>query len=37
MKEHITDFIYDNHFSELKDVEMLQNKLQVAQMVEPYR
>lgn len=37
MKEHITfDFIYDNHFSELKDMEMLQNKLQVAQMVEPY-
>ena len=37
MKEHITfDFIYDNHFSELKDMEMLQSKLQVAQMVEPY-
>ena len=37
MKEHIQfDFIYDNHFSELKDMEMLQNKLQVAQMVEPY-
>ena len=37
MKEHITfDFIYDNHFSELKDLEMLQNKLQVAQMCEPY-
>ena len=36
-KEHITfDFIYDNHFSELKDMEMLQNKLQVAQMCEPY-
>ena len=37
MKEHIQfDFIYDNHFSELKDMEMLQNKLQVAQMCEPY-
>ena len=33
MKEHIQfDFIYDNHFSELKDMEMLQNRLQVAQM-----
>ena len=37
MKEHIQfDFIYDNHFSELKDMEMLQNKIQVAQMCEPY-
>ena len=37
MKEHIQfDFLYDNHFSELKDMEMLQNKLQVAQMCEPY-
>ena len=37
MKEHIQfDFIYDNHFSELKDMEMLQNRLQVASMCEPY-
>ena len=37
MKEHIQfDYVYDNHFSELKDMEMLQNKLQVAQMCEPY-
>ena len=37
MREHIQfDYVYDNHFSELKDMEMLQNKLQVAQMCEPY-
>jgi len=37
MKEHIQfDFIYDNHFSELREMEMLQNKLQVAAMAEPY-
>jgi len=37
MKEHIQfDFIYDNHFSELKDIEMLQNRIQVVEMVEPY-
>ena len=36
-KEHITfDFVYDNHFSELKDLEILQNKLQAVQMCEPY-
>ena len=36
-KEHITfDFLYDNHFSELKDLEILQNKLQAVQMCEPY-
>lgn len=37
MREHIQfDFIYDNHFSELKDLEILQNKLMVAGMMEPY-
>ena len=37
MQEHIQfDFIYDNHFSELKDLEILQNKLQAVQMCEPY-
>lgn len=37
MKEHIQfDFIYDNHFSELKDLEILQNQLMVAGMMEPY-
>jgi hypothetical protein len=37
MKEHIQfDYIYDNHFNELRDMEMLQNRLQVAAMAEPY-
>lgn len=37
MKEHIQfDFIYDNHFSELKDLEIKQNQLMVAGMMEPY-
>ncbi len=37
MQEHITfDFIYDNHFSELREMEMLQNRLQVAAQAEPY-
>jgi len=37
MKEHIQfDFIYDNHFAELREMEMLQNRLQVAAQAEPY-
>ena len=37
MREHIQfDFIYDNHFSELREMEMLQNRLQVAAQAEPY-
>jgi len=37
MREHITyDFVYDNHFSELKDMEMMQNKMNLAAMAEPY-
>ena len=37
MQEHIQfDFVYDNHFSELKDLEILQTKLQAASMCEPY-
>ncbi len=37
MKEHITyDFIYDNHFAELREGEMLMSKLNVASMCEPY-
>ena len=37
MQEHIQfDFVYDNHFSELKDLEILQSKLQAASMCEPY-
>ena len=31
MKEHIQfDFMYDNHFSELREMEMMQNRLQIA-------
>ena len=37
MREHIQfDFIYDNHFSELREQEMLTNRLQIAGMAEPY-
>lgn len=37
MKEHIQfDFIYDNHFAELRDLEILQNQLNAAVMCEPY-
>ena len=37
MKEHIQfDYIYDNHFSELREMEMLTNRLQLAGMAEPY-
>jgi hypothetical protein len=37
MREHIQfDFVYDNHFSELREMEMLQNRLQIAAMAEPY-
>ena len=37
MKEHITyDFIYDNHFAELREGEMLTQRLNVASMCEPY-
>ena len=37
MREHIQfDFIYDNHFSELREQEMMQNRLQIAGMAEPY-
>ncbi len=37
MKEHIQyDFIYDNHFAELKEMEMMQNRLNLATMAEPY-
>jgi hypothetical protein len=37
MREHIQfDFIYDNHFSELREQEMMQNRLQVAAQAEPY-
>ena len=37
MKEHIQfDFIYDNHFAELKEMELMQNRLQLAALAEPY-
>ena len=37
MKEHITyDFIYDNHFAELREGEMLQQRLMMASQCEPY-
>ena len=37
MREHIQfNFIYDNHFSELREQEMLTNRLQIAGMAEPY-
>ena len=37
MKEHIQfDYIYDNHFSELRELEIIQNRMQVAAMAEPY-
>ena len=37
MKEHITyDFVYDNHFAELREGEMLMQRLQMASMCEPY-
>ena len=37
MKEHIQfDFIYDNHFSELREMEMMKNRLEMAGMAEPY-
>jgi hypothetical protein len=37
MMEHIQyDFIYDNHFSELKEMELMTNRLQLAAMAEPY-
>ena len=37
MREHITyDFIYDNHFAELREGEMLMQRMNVASMCEPY-
>ena len=37
MKEHIQfDYIYDNHFAELKEMELMQNRLNLATMAEPY-
>ncbi len=37
MKEHMQfDYVYDNHFSELREMEILQSRLQLATMAEPY-
>ena len=37
MKEHIQyDYLYDNHFTELKNIEMLNEKLNVLAAMEPY-
>lgn len=37
MAQHIQfDFIYDNHFAEMRQLNILQNKLQAAAMMEPY-
>jgi hypothetical protein len=37
MSEHIQyDFLYDNHFSELKDAELLNERLNMVAVAEPY-
>ena len=37
MSEHIQyDFLYDNHFSELKEAELLNERLTLCQTAEPY-
>ena len=37
MEDHIQyDFLYDNHFAELKDAELLQERLNLAGAADPY-
>ena len=37
MSEHIQyDFLYDNHFSELKEAELMNERLSLAATAEPY-
>ena len=37
LSEHIQfDFVYDNHFAELKEAELIQNRLNVLAVAEPY-
>jgi len=37
MSEHIQyDFLYDNHFSELKETELMNERLALLQTAEPY-
>ena len=37
MNDHIQyDFLYDNHFAELKESELFENRLNLAGLAEPY-
>ena len=37
MSEHIQfDLLYDNHFSELKEAELMENRINLAALAEPY-
>jgi hypothetical protein len=37
LSDHIQfDFVYDNHFAELKEAELIQNRLSVLAVAEPY-
>ena len=37
MEDHIQyDFLYDNHFAELKDAELTTERINLATLVEPY-
>jgi hypothetical protein len=37
MSEHIQfDFLYDNHFAELKEAELFENRINLANISEPY-
>ena len=37
MSEHIQfDFLYDNHFAELKEAELMENRINLAALAEPY-
>ena len=37
LSDHIQyDFVYDNHFAELKEAELIQNRLNVLAVAEPY-
>ena len=37
MSDHIQyDFLYDNHFAELKDAELMQERLGLVQTADPY-
>ena len=37
MSEHIQfDFLYDNHFAELKEAELMENRINLATLAEPY-